>query len=323
MDHICFAYKADGLRCTRQLWGANNYCGTHQNARNRYGAVAFGTTQAKLKVKIELSQLKTQYENDVAIAVANLHGREKTTELNRLHGRYNNAKRAIKTRVDLEIAQVIADNPPVGGAAGGAVGGAAAHHHEDRELENFAADKQNVHTTKAVEQTKKIVNTVLKIAVPEGYRWDKHICSKTPGEMIMECKLSQNAAWMMISQYAQPTSIYDMGEGIYGKVLDSMWQFVKTHPEKESLMAIIRIELQDNVGMCAQGNLTRICNILAGYLEGIGSQESLAERLGRLLPPLKEISNRDERHIRALDILKENGVPDVEWDSWLDAVMDE
>jgi hypothetical protein len=190
------------------------------------------------------------------------------------------------------------------------------------ELAVFVNDRQNVHTSAAVKQTKEIVERIRKIPVPEGYRWHATESSKTPFEIGLECKLSQRAAWQMISQYAQDTAIYDIEPGIYGKVLDSVWQYVKNSPNKEDLCIIIRSELQDNVAMCAQGNLSRICNVLAGILEGVGSQESLSERLGRLFGPLMEIEDMSDRISRAMQILTENNVPNDEWSAWIDPLQE-
>jgi len=196
-------------------------------------------------------------------------------------------------------------------------------HQEERRLQEFAADRQNVHTTEAVNQTKQIVAIICKIPVPVDYKWHPANASKTPFEIGMECKLSQRAAWQMMSQYAQDTSIYDIEPGIYGKVLDSVWQYVKNSPDKDDLCKIIKGELEDNIGMCAQGNLSRICNVLAGYLEGVGPQEPLADRLGRLLGPLLQIADELERIRQACVILKENRVPPNEWITWVDPLLED
>jgi len=192
-----------------------------------------------------------------------------------------------------------------------------------RQLAAFAADPQNVHTTEAVKQTKDIVELVRKIPVPDGYRWNTRVVSKTIGEIIAECQLTAHAAAQMFNQYVSTVSIYDIEEGIYGKVLDSVWQYVKASPDKEDLCRILKNEMTDNVGMCAQGNLSRICNILAGYMEGIGAQESLSERLGRLLPPLMALEDVTERIRQACVILSENKVPQSDWDIWMEPFIEE
>jgi hypothetical protein len=185
------------------------------------------------------------------------------------------------------------------------------------ELARFAADGQNVHTKAMVDQTKKIITLVRKIPVPEEYRWNKATVSPTIGEIIAACKLTAHAAAQMFNKYVSYESIYDLEEGIYGKVLDSVWQYVKNSPDKEDLCKILKQEMQDNVGMCAQGNLTRICNILAGYLEGVSQSESLAERLGRIMPKFMEVEDQMKRVADAIAALKENGAPREEWDAWL------
>lgn len=199
--------------------------------------------------------------------------------------------------------------------------GAAVQRPLERDLRDIVEDNQNVHTTEVVTHMKKIIKNVRKIPVPEEYQWDKNVCSHTPGEIILECKLTQAAAWQMMSQYAQNTSIYNIEEGIYGKVLDCVWQYIKSHAEKESLVSILKHELEDNIGMCAQGNLTRICNILSGYMEDMAPPESLSEKLGRLFAPLMEIEDDEERIEKAKKILTDNNVPMDKWADWVDALL--
>lgn len=192
-----------------------------------------------------------------------------------------------------------------------------------RELEEFARDNQNVHTTVAVRQTKDMVERILKISVPPEYRWNMSECSKTPGEIIVHCRLTPKGAWQMQAKYCQDEEIYELGKGIYGKVLDGVWQYIKNSADKEDLYKVLKQEMEDNVGMCAQGNLTRLCNILCGYMEGIGVQESPAEILGRKLPQLMEIEDRVERLKQAFNLLTELGIPENQWMSWVEPLMED
>lgn len=194
---------------------------------------------------------------------------------------------------------------------------------QDRALAEFVNDNQNVHTTVAVKQTKDIVERILKIPVPDGYKWNTNDCSKTIGEIITECNLTPKGTWQMTAKYCQDESIYDFEKGIYGKVLDGVWQYISKSPDKKDLCIILKQEMEDNIGMCAQGNLTRICNILSGYMEGIGVQESPAEVLGRKLPLIMEIDDQDERLKQAYDLLNELKIPVDNWLSWVAPLVDE
>jgi hypothetical protein len=185
------------------------------------------------------------------------------------------------------------------------------------ELRAFAGDRQNVHTTHAVKQTMDIVERILKIPVPPEYRWNMNECSKTPGEIILECKVGPTATWQMMAKYCQADNVYEMGKGIYGRVLDCVWQYIKGSEHKKDLYKILKAEMEDNIGMCAQGNLSRLANIVAGYMEGVGPQESVAEILGRLLPPLMEIEDEGERLDKAKKIMDDYHVPVDDRAAWL------
>jgi hypothetical protein len=187
-------------------------------------------------------------------------------------------------------------------------------------LAEFAQDRQNVHRTESVKMTTDIVNRVLKITVPKEYRWCPRHVSKTVGEIITECRLDPHTCVQFINRYLAHEDIYNLGYGIYGRVLDGVWHYIKSSEHKADLCKILRSELKDNLGMCLQGNLTRICNVLAGYLDGVGSHETPVERLGRELPKLFVIEDEEKRLDAAKKVLAEVGLPEDEWTPWLEAV---
>ena len=127
----------------------------------------------------------------------------------------------------------------------------------------------------------------------------------------------------MMGHYLSSERIYDMDKGIYGKVLDSVWQYILNSPEKADLVKVLKAEMEDNVGMCAQGNLTRVCNILAGFVDGISQQESPAEMLGREVPKLADLADIGERARRLTEVLAESGLPADKWSDWVSAVFED
>jgi hypothetical protein len=136
--------------------------------------------------------------------------------------------------------------------------------------------------------------------------------------IILFCRLSPKSAWQFTSMYCSDATIYDLEPGIFGKVVDGVWQFISKSPNKQDLKKILASELRDNIGMCAQGNLSRMCNVLQGYLEGIGQKESVSEILGREFPKLMEIEREPDRLREGERILRENAVPEGEWENWLE-----
>lgn len=191
---------------------------------------------------------------------------------------------------------------------------------ERRELEEFANDRQNVHTTVIVNKVKETVEKLLQIPVPEEYETETQ---KTVGEIILECELSRKASWQMMAKYCQDEDIYDMGPGIYAKVLNAVWQYIKNSPDSTDLKKILKTEMEDNVGMCAQGNLTRLCNIVAGYMDGINPEtksrnEIIADKMVELL------SSERATGLKIADailFLKEMGVPRDEYTIWIEPLL--
>jgi len=79
--------------------------------------------------------------------------------------------------------------------------------------------------------------------------------------------------------------------------------------------------MEDNVGMCAQGNLSRLCNILSGYLDGLVFETS-GEKLQRLMAELYEQNiSSDEKVIAGKKILTTLMVDRDSWNAWLEALL--
>jgi hypothetical protein len=188
------------------------------------------------------------------------------------------------------------------------------------ELAILANDRQNIHTTLVLEKVKKIVEEVLKIDVPAEYQTET---LKTSGEIILECKLSRKAVGQMMAKYCSDDDIYDLGEGIYSRVLNSVWQYIKASPDAEDLKKILATEMEDNIGMCAQGNLTRICNILSGYIDIIDIDvQSRNEKLGERLSALLDIEDLQQRRTSAQVIFEDMNIPREDWQEWLTPLIE-
>jgi len=185
-----------------------------------------------------------------------------------------------------------------------------------RELEAFALDRQNVHTQVVVTAVKATISKVLEIPVPIEYRTET---MKTLTEVIDQCQPSLKAVWQMTAKYCNNEDIYEMGPGIYSQVLNSVWQFIKSSEHGGDLKKILASELADCVGMCAQGNLSRICNVLSGYMEGLDIRSD-RELLGDKLAELENIGDLNQRIELARAVLHNMHIPETEWAPWLEAL---
>jgi hypothetical protein len=197
----------------------------------------------------------------------------------------------------------------------------------ERTLAEIAADRQNIHTTEVMNKFKKMVELIRKIEVPEEYRWNMTKVSKTMSEIISECQLTPQAAWQFSSKYCSDETIFDMENGIFGKLMDSVWQHVKNLEDPASLKQIVKEELEMNIGTCAQGNLTRVANILVGILDGLDPQEeSRLEKIGKAINEVRRTltvaMTRSEIVLATMKALVPFGMTAAEMKPWVDAVAD-
>jgi len=227
-----------------------------------------------------------------------------------------------RARAPVRLANRQAQVAALGEAAQQEAEARAAAPNPNENMAAFAQDRQNVHTTAAVKQIKHNISIIRQIFVPPEYRWDPKKISKTYREIVFDCDLSPKGNWQFASYYCNDVPIYDLEPGIFGIMTDGVWQYIRDSEDKRCLINILKRELEDNIGMCAQGNLSRICNVLSGYLPGIGQSESISTILGREFPKLMGMENQADRVRDGQRILRVNNVPEAEWETWLDALQD-
>ena len=176
---------------------------------------------------------------------------------------------------------------------------------------DFTDDAQNVHRTETVNYVKEIFEKLVKIAVPSE--------QNTLSEIIGHCQLGPSAIVLLAKHYCEPVDIYEIPRA-YPRALDSVWAYIRQNAEKTELYERVKQELTDNVGMCAQGNLSRLCNILSGYIDGVApvsKSEILQQKISVIAGDAE--GNKVER---ARTLLRELGFPEAEWGVWLDAVAE-
>jgi hypothetical protein len=312
---LCRALRNSGKPCTYNA-KRGELCKLHFNAREEQ-PIGWEISQKNLEIDSRKKEIKV-------LKIAPVSEKEKAFQeavkikMERIAARRNERYRMLNARFrddDIRNYDYYAEEynydygMPNAGAGAGAGALAPVAFHEDN---------QNVHRTETVALVKSSVAIIMsrKIKDPD-FVWNAFRVSKTPGEIIIRCSLTPAAAVLLVQKYAATDTIYEMVPGIYGKVLDGVLQFIIESDDSVNLFKILKIELEDNVAMCAQGNLSRLCNVLGGYLEGI-STASTADILGDLLPPLMSIESPYARLTAAIEILRTYNVPEDKWSDWLE-----
>jgi hypothetical protein len=194
-------------------------------------------------------------------------------------------------------------------------------------LGRLSNDAQNVHTTIIVNYTTESVNAILNIERPDEYK-KMHPIKDIFCEIILECPFTINSLLQFTNRYLSviyDDDIYGLGPEIYQRVTDAIWYYIKQSPHKEDLCKRFAEELRDSVGMCAQGNLSRLCNVLGGYLDTIKEQKSINEIIGDKLSAISKNTTLSEfrRLQMAKQAFEEVRLPKEQWRVWLEPLVDD
>jgi hypothetical protein len=160
-----------------------------------------------------------------------------------------------------------------------------------------------------VRYVEKLFSDLKKIPVPGD--------QKTLGEIMIHCKMLPTAEVQMVKMYHAGDSIYEHRRA-YKRALDAVWAVIRTHENRAELYVRLAEEMNDNVGMCAQGNLSRICNILCGYSDAVKPPVPQGIMVQNKMAAIAGDSEGDKIG-RAKAALRELMVPEEEWAPWIEA----
>jgi hypothetical protein len=190
-----------------------------------------------------------------------------------------------------------------------------------QELQKLASDEQNVHTRVINRQTKQYMDIINSVNVPKD--------QKTLDDIVTAWLSVSEIPWSKISivyndmvMWGKKGTIFSEGDYLYRKVLRSLWSLIKTHEGDvyKELLNRLWEECLESVGMCGQGHISRLANVLVGFNSKFISPQSIMERFQEQVSEIaaKEISIEDKIS-EAILIMNEIEMPAEERQNWLDA----
>ena len=193
-------------------------------------------------------------------------------------------------------------------------------------LGQIAADRQNVHTTVVSQQTNgtldKLLETAGQISSSRRYRAPDWIAAKWLVESYGAWAKVKPVVDDMILWYNRDTC-RAVNDRLYHRALDGLYERIRSLEDKETkaeLWKRLFEESTDALGMCCEGHISRLCNVLVGFDESFLPPVSVGELLQTKLAAifLLEIST-DAKREQAIQVMNELNVPEIERDVWLDA----
>jgi hypothetical protein len=106
----------------------------------------------------------------------------------------------------------------------------------------------------------------------------------------------------------------------YGDVVDRVWAFIRGHEHETQLCIRLAQEVYEGRGMCTNGKMARLVNVLMGFDETLESEAPREVFQFRIAALRKQPIAEREAAARAL--FSEFSIPEVEHDAWLEPLME-
>jgi hypothetical protein len=188
-------------------------------------------------------------------------------------------------------------------------------------LRAFAQDPQSVHRSSVQEMAQKGVQKILAGLAPA--RDIDTLFEITVAFTGQSIQWQAPASFESTIQELHPD--YEVCEAFgikYARVIDYLWTFIKTHVERDELTRRFAEELAEGRGMCSNGKMARLVNVVQGYDDAMAVQVApLREQFQAKIAALA-MRPIGERRDAASELFAEYRIPAAEHDAWLEPLLD-
>ena len=190
-------------------------------------------------------------------------------------------------------------------------------------LRAFGTDRQNIHRSSVQNATQRAVVTLLSRPVDEG--------QETLPEITIEFSTGGHVRWRgnranedrerVLLTLTDDYFNLEAFSVPYGDVLDRVWAFIRAHEHRTDLVVRLAQELSEGIGMCSNGKMAHLVNVLQGYDETIevpiNSRELFQNAIAVLITqPV------DGREAAARRLFEEHNIPVGEQAAWLEPLLE-
>lgn len=192
---------------------------------------------------------------------------------------------------------------------------------DQRDLARLANDRQSVHTTVVSEQTNKGVTALMTFKIPETQNTMVEVEAAWAAYILANPEQGRNVLNDMKRWYGLATC-REQNDWLFKKVTDHLWAFIQTSDHKIELIKRFWQESVDSVGMCCDGHINRLVNVLVGFHPAFEPQISTKERLQEGMAKISadESLSEEQKIERAEALMQELQIPEEEQSVWLDAL---
>jgi len=188
-------------------------------------------------------------------------------------------------------------------------------------LQRLAQDQQNVHTAHVTKQTSEGEEKLLSVKTDGrqvGLRVLRSFAARS-GSLTRVLHVANDVEYW----YNQPTC-RRVGDRLYARVLEGLWALIEQQPQEQRAELKIRLweEASESVGMCCEGHISRLVNVMVGFDEAFQPRMSVGESIQAKMAELagKADLSAAEKVAQARAFLTELAVSAEEQAPWLEAL---
>lgn len=191
-----------------------------------------------------------------------------------------------------------------------------------RELGRLARDTQNVHTRVVTDQTNTATDKLLAFKVPETQQTEKTMALAWLGGM----NVSYNGFLRVASDVNRWFTTKDCrapDDNLYRKLLRGLVAMIASEKDDERKTEMYRRlweECVEATGMCCEGHISRLCNVLVGFDDAFQPPVAFGELLQSKMAAIAGLDvSEEEKRRQATAFFDEYATPAEERAAWLDA----
>jgi len=191
-------------------------------------------------------------------------------------------------------------------------------------LQLIALDRQNVHTRAVSQQTNKGLDVLLTL------QKQRNRTMRSPEWFASKWLVRSYGNWQAVSrtvtdmvQWYNTNTCRTTGDQLYRHALDGLYLRISSHSSEETkneLYKRVFEECSESVGLCCDGHISRLCNVLVGFDDAFDPPVPFGEILQNKMAALFALEiPTEEKLAQAIAFFNEYAVSEEERAPWLEA----
>lgn len=192
------------------------------------------------------------------------------------------------------------------------------------DLAAIAQDRQNVHTQAVSQQTNQGLERLL------GLRRQHGGTMRSPDWFASKWLVRSYGSWSMVSRvvndiytwYNQP-SCRMPNDHLYRNTLDGLYLAIRNVPSDETKIELFKRTFEEcfeSVGMCCDGHISRLCNVMVGFDDAFRPPVPIGELIQSKMAAIAASEATTEEKIQqAIAFFNDMRVPEADRTAWLEA----